>query len=250
LSDKKIKAILFDLGDTLVRFGRINTARLFLQSAKRTYNFLKNDGQAPGNFRYYCWRSLIYLRLRWLLSNITGKDFEALALLKRINKKYNVTLSEEQWQELVWLWYEPLSEASDVESGLSEALSSLKDSGLKLGIVSNTFVNGSCLDRHLRNIGIFDFFPVRIYSYRFNFRKPDLRIFKIASQKIGEKASNILFVGDRIDKDIKAALKAGMRAIVKTAHTNINKKLPKGTWKIETIAELPALVKKINSEAS
>jgi len=77
-----------------------------------------------------------------------------------------------------------------------------------------------------------------------------LRIFKIASQKIGEKASNILFVGDRIDKDIKAALKAGMRAIVKTAHTNINKKLPKGTWKIETIAELPALVKKINSEAS
>lgn len=181
---------------------------------------------------------------------MTGKDFNALELLKKLNRKKDVHLSEEQWEELAWLWYEPLSETSEVEGGLRESLSKLRDLGFKLGIVSNTFVHGSCLDRHLRNIGILDFFPVRIYSYQFKFRKPDLRIFKIASEKMGEEVSNILFVGDRIKTDIKAALKAGMQAIVKAAYTNHNVKVPKEARKIDSINELPELVNEINNEAT
>jgi len=248
MSDKKIKAVLFDLGETLLNFGKVNTTRLFRQGAKMSYKFLKTTGQPIGDFKYYCWRNLLSLRIRYFLSNITGKDFDALRLLKKIGTKMGIKLGEEQWRHLEWLWYEPLSKAAYVESDIAETLTKLKESGIKLGIVSNTFVNGSSLDKHLEQLGILDFFSVRLYSYEFDFRKPSTQMFKAAAEKIGEMLENILFVGDRIDKDIKPAIKTGMQAVLKAAYTNAGKKIPKGVRKINQLSELLALIEKNNAE--
>ena len=108
-------------------------------------------------------------------------------------------------------------------------------------------MNRCCLDKHLKQFGILDFFTVRLYSYEFGFRKPDVRIFKIAAERIGQAPENILFVGDRIREDIKAAIKIGMQAVLKVGHNNTGQRLPKGTWEISKLAELPALIEKINA---
>ena len=248
MPDKKIKAVLFDLGETLLNFGKVNTTRVFQQGARLSYDFLKSVGQPVGNFTYYCWQNLINLHIRCWLSNIIGRDFDALALFKKIGTRKGIKLDEQQWQHLAWLWYEPLYKASKAEPKAKETLTALKDSGLKLGIVSNTFVHGSSLEKHLEQLNILNFFPVRLYSYEFGFRKPDTRIFKIAAERIGKTLENIMFVGDRIDIDVKPAAKIGMQAVLKTAYTNIGKKVPKGVWKINQISELPALIEKINAE--
>jgi len=250
LPDKKIKAVLFDLGETLLNFGQVNTTRLFRQGAISSYDFLKNSGQPVGSFNYYYWRNLIALRIwRWL-SNITGRDFDTLALLRKSGTKRGVKLNPEQWRHLAWLWYEPLSKVGQAEPKTKETLAVLKNLGLKLGIVSNTFVNGCSLDKHLKQLGILDFFTVRVYSYEFDFRKPNAQIFNVAAKRIGETLENILYVGDRIDKDIKPAVKTGMQAVLKAAYTNAGKKLPQGAWKINRLCELPGLVKRINAEAA
>jgi len=249
MPDRKIKAVLFDLGETLVNFGRVNTTRLFRQGARLSYDFLKSSGQPVGNFNYYCWQNLIALHIRHWLSNITKNDFNSLLLLRGIGTKKGIKLDRHQWQHFAWLWYEPLSKIGKAEPKTAKTLAALKNLGLKLGILSNTFVNGSSLEKHLEQLGILDFFPVRVYSYEFNFRKPDTRIFKAAAERIGEKLDNILFVGDRIDVDIKPAAKTGMQAVLKAAYTNIGRKIPKGVWKINRLAELPALVEKLNAEA-
>jgi putative hydrolase of the HAD superfamily len=93
-----------------------------------------------------------------------------------------------------------------------------------------------------------DFFPYRLYSYQFAFRKPDRRIFEAAVTRMNELAENILFVGDRINKDIKPALKAGMLAVLKAAYTNTGKIPPAGVRRIEKISELPAIIETINSD--
>jgi len=250
MPDKKIKAVLFDLGETLLDFGKVKTGRLFRQGAKASYDFLKSCGQPVGNFRYYCWRNLITLRIRHLLSNIMKKDFNSLALIRGKGAKKGIHLDKQQWQHFAWLWYEPLSRVAKAEPKIKETLAALKNSGLKLGIVSNTFVNGSSLEKHLEQEGILDFFTVRVYSYEFNFRKPDVRIFKIAAERIGEAVDNILYVGDRIDTDIRPAISSGMKAVLKTAYTNDGKKLPKGAWKINQLSELPALIEKINTQTA
>jgi len=247
LPNKKIKAVLFDLGDTLLNFGKVNTTRLFRQGARLSYDFLKSCGQPVGNFNYYCWRNLMALRIRHWLSNITRKDFNALLLLRGIGTKRGIKLDRQQWRHFAWLWYEPLSKVGKAEDDTKETLTKLKESGIKLGIVSNTFVHSSSLEKHLKQLGILDFFAVRLYSYEFDFRKPDTRIFKIAAERIGEMLENIMFVGDQIDRDVKAAAKAGMQAVLKAAYTNAGKKTPKGAWKINQLVELPELIKKINA---
>jgi HAD superfamily hydrolase (TIGR01549 family) len=250
LADKKIKAVLFDLGDTLLNFGRVDKSRIFGQGARLTYDFLKKQGQPVGSFKYYYWRNLLLLRIKHWLSGITRKDFDALELLKTSGTKKGIKLTEQQWQHIAWLWYEPLSKIGQTEPKTKETLTVLKELGLKLGIVSNTFVHSSSLEKHLQQLGILDFFPVRLYSYQFDFRKPDTRIFRAAAERIGEMLENIMFVGDKINKDIKTSAKIGMKAVLKAAYTNAGKKTPKGTWKITRLSELPELIKKINAESS
>jgi putative hydrolase of the HAD superfamily len=224
LPDRKIKAVLFDLGETLLNFGEVNTTRLFHKGAKLSYDFLKSCGQPVGSFKYYCWRNLIALRLRQWLSNITRRDFNSLVLLRGVGTKRGIKLDRQQWRHFAWLWYEPLSQVSQVEPDIAETLAALKNLGLKLGIVSNTFVTASSLDKNLERFGILDFFPVRVYSYEFNFRKPDARIFKAAAERMGEMPQNVMFVGDRIDKDVKPAVKTGMWPVLKAAYTNMESK--------------------------
>jgi putative hydrolase of the HAD superfamily len=248
VKETTIKAVVFDLGETLLNFGKLETMRVFRQSARLTYDYLMSHGQPAGNFGWYFVRNQVAIHVRTLWGNITGRDFDALSLLKRFGIRRGYKLSEEQWREVGWLWYEPLSRIAKVEPDIKETLAKLKGMGLKLGILSNTFISAGSLDRQLGQLGMLEFFPYRLYSYQFEYRKPDRRIFEAAIAKIGEPAQNILFVGDRLGVDIWPALKAGMRAAIKSAYTNVGRNVPEGVIKIERIAELPAIIEKINTD--
>jgi putative hydrolase of the HAD superfamily len=249
MANKKIKAVLFDLGETLITFGRVNTTILFYEGASLSYSFLKEKGQPVGSFTAYCLRNFIPLRIKYFFSKLGTVDFDSLELLKKINGKKGIRLDEAGWRQLAWLWYEPLSKLGKAESDIVSSLNALEQAGLKLGIISNTFINGCCLDKHLENLEMLDFFQFRFYSYEFGFRKPDPRIFQAACEKIGELPENILFVGDRVDNDISPALKAGMRSVLKKAYTNSGKEIPDGITVIDKVSELPALIQKINASA-
>ena len=249
MHNTQIKAVLFDLGETLLDFGRIKPVEVFAAGAKSSYDYLRSLNQPVGGFKSYFWRNLLNLRMQRCISWFKRRDFDALALLKRVGTKKGLRLTAEQWENLAWLWYEPLSRIGRTEPQTKETLAALKENGLKLGIVSNTFVHGTSLEKHLEQLGILDFFTARLYSYEFPFRKPDARIFKAAIERIGEPAENILYVGDRIDKDIKPAIKSGMSAVLKAAYTNSGRKLPPGVPRIARISDLPTLIEKINTAA-
>jgi putative hydrolase of the HAD superfamily len=238
----KIKAILFDLGDTLINFGKLHTARLFHDAARSSHAYLHEQHQPGGVFVWYFLRNLFHLKTRCFISNLTGRDFDALELLQTVSGRVGVKLSDEQWEHLAWLWYEPLVKVATIEPDLPETLTALKQQGYKVGIVSNTFVNRTSLERHMRELRFLDFFPLRMYSYEFKIRKPDRRIFRIAAERIGEAPEHIAFVGDRIDKDIRPALDCGMTAILKDAYTNAGLATPAGAIRIHLLSELPAIL--------
>ncbi len=244
----RIKAVLFDLGETLVNFGKIDSGRLFKEAGRRSYTFLKKLNQPVGRFRRYFWRNMWGLYVRYYISLVTGRDFDSLALLEKYGRMRGFNLSREEWQELNWLWYEPLRKRARTEPDLAETLTKLTQAGLKLGIVSNTFVSSGALDRHLAEEGLISFFDTRVYSCEFGFRKPDKRIFLEAARQVGAEPANIIYVGDRINKDVKGALRAGMKPVLKNAYTNAGKKPPTGVERIERISELPELVGKINGD--
>lgn len=250
MADDEIRAVLFDLGDTILDFGRIKTTRSFLEGAKSSHAFLKEHGQPIGSFLWYFLRNLVRLRIKFLLSDILRRDFDSLEVFRKVGARQGVHLSLEQWEQFAWLLYEPLSRQARIDEDLPQTLGALKGMGLKLGIVSNTFVNRASLERHLQQLGLLDFFTVQLYSYEFHFRKPSVEIFRIAAEKIGEPAEQIVFVGDRIDNDIRPALDTGMRAVLKEAYTNAGKPTPPGAWRIQRLSELPRVVQQINAGAA
>jgi len=246
LAATQIKAVLFDLGETLLNFGKVDTTALFKKAGKLSWNYLKQSDQPVGNLKPYLWKNLLLIYLRIFLSNITRNDFDSLAVLKDHGIKKGYKLTDEQWQQVNHLWYQPLREKCCLEPGIKEALNELSRANLKLGIISNTFVSAVSLDKHLKEEGLIEFFEHRIYSYQYNFRKPDKRIFLAGAKMVDTRPENIVYVGDRIDKDIKGAANAGLRPVMKKAYTNESKKSLNGVPVIEKISELPALIKKIN----
>ena len=243
----EIKAVLFDLGDTLLEFGPFSTTKAFLEGARATHAFLQDHQQPVSCFTWYFLRNLVRLRTRYLIADLRHQDFDSLEVLQAVGAKLGVRLAPEDWKQFAWLWYEPLSRRARIEEGLQECLTRLTRMGLKLGIVSNTFVNRASLQRQLQLVGLLEFFPVQLYSYEYHVRKPSTELFRIAAGKIAEPPENILFVGDRIDNDIRPALATGMRAALKEAYTNEGKKVPAGAIKIRRLAELPALIERINA---
>ncbi len=247
MSEAKIKAIFFDLGETLLTFGKVDTVGLFKQGGECAYNFLCMLNQPAGRLGCFLKKHLMMIRVYHLWSMVTGRDFDSSQLLQKQTQKRGVHLTAEQWREFAWCWYAPLSRVGRVEDSIKDTLGKLKASGLKLGILSNTFINAASLERHLSQFGLLDFFDIKLYSYQFNYRKPDRRIFIDAASRMNIAPEQTLFVGDRLDTDVAGSQRANMLAVLKKAYTNRNKKVPANVIRISALAELPGIVERINS---
>lgn len=94
-----------------------------------------------------------------------------------------------------------------IRPGTIEALDRMKRAGLKLGIVSNA--EGQ-IEGDAKRMGLTPYFDVIIDSHVVGVAKPDPRIFQIALDRIGSRASETLFAGDIYSIDMLGARAAGI----------------------------------------
>lgn len=103
-----------------------------------------------------------------------------------------------------------LPDAWSCRPGCRAALRALKARGLATGIVSN-------FDRRLRRLlaglKLAPLLDVVVLPSDAGAEKPDLRIFRLALDRLGAPAASCVFVGDSAEHDIAGARAAGMRAI-------------------------------------
>ena len=210
-----IKYVLFDLGNTLLDFGPANIERIFEVGSHRVYDYLQAKGYRLPSFNNYHLRQLRRILWRVAIARLIRRDFNGLETLRKISLSMGHNLSREELEEMVWRWYDPLSNTARVAEGLREVLEWLVQQNLKLGIISNTFVPGVILDRHLAQEGLLDYFPVRIYSCDTKFRKPSRKIFRLALEQLFCSASEVVFVGDVPRMDIRGARRMGMIGVLK-----------------------------------
>jgi HAD superfamily hydrolase (TIGR01549 family) len=245
-----LRAVLFDFGDTLIDFEPLDTRAVFRVSARNTYAYLCKQGHPLPPFEQYCRSQFRAVRWRYLWAKLRGRDFNTLDLLRGFLQKTPHPAGQPQHgpseeavvHELAWLWYMPLTEHSEPERGAAEALAELRRRGLKLGLISNTFVPGSVLDRHLAMHGLLEFFPVRVYSSEVGYRKPDRRIFEMALERMGAHASESAFVGDLVKTDIVGARRVGMRTVLKQPWSCAGAAHPVADVVIRRLAELPGVL--------
>lgn len=90
-------------------------------------------------------------------------------------------------------------------------LLALRDKGYKLGIITD----GVAVKQweKLIRLGLQHFFHAVVISEEIKKEKPDVEIFRLAAERIGCKPEETAMVGDRLDKDILGANRAGMVTI-------------------------------------
>jgi HAD superfamily hydrolase (TIGR01549 family) len=241
-------AILFDLGDTLLDFGRVDLHALFDQGGKLAYEFLQNDGLALPHFAEYARKHLWAIRLQAAWSFLTGREFHSRDLMKKVCAELGLDMSDEQLDEVSWLWYKPLHSQATVEEGLVGMLEGFEAEGIGLGIISNTFVPGEVLDRHLEEEGLLRFFDVRVYSCDVGRRKPSRRIFREALDRMNIDAHDAMFVGDSPRPDVFGSNRMGMISVLKDPEGDYDGKTArKPNHRIRKITELRDIVDKYRS---
>ncbi|MGE5603461.1 MAG: HAD family hydrolase, partial [Nitrososphaerales archaeon] len=101
-----------------------------------------------------------------------------------------------------------------IEGDTAAVLQRLTDQGRLLGLVSNTLWAPEVHDADLQRFGLIEHLPVRVYSSRAGYTKPDERIFRQALDRFDVAPAEAVFVGDKLDVDVAGPQKIGMRAIL------------------------------------
>ena len=242
---QQIKAVIFDLGETLLNFERVSVSQLFFKGAQLTYDYLKEHFGSSGKlgtFRRYHLSHVFSLRWNVLKARLSCREFDCLALLDYKLKVLGLRAGKEQLMDLAQLWYDPLRSRATIESGLHDYLRALKGMHLKLAILSNTFIPAVVMDRHLQEFELLEFFSVRVYSSDTIYRKPDKRIYQEALKQLEVSPSEAVMVGDKLDMDIRGAGRVGIKSIFKRGVVNRKKRLGGDITVIESIGDLPVLL--------
>ncbi|MGD1277750.1 MAG: HAD family hydrolase [Tepidisphaeraceae bacterium] len=236
-----IRAILFDLGDTLLNFEPMDTNAVVRQGCGEAYKQLQLAGcKLPSEARFR--RMNVWSVRRALLwSKIRGREFNAMQVMRKHAVRYGAPDEDAFMLDVGWHWYQPVVPYSSIEPDLISTLQLFRSRGIKLGIVSNTFITGAILDRHLELMGLIEHLPVRIYSSEIGFRKPHPLIFNAALSAIGARPQETLFVGDVIKNDILGAGRLGMKTALKRTATNHHNHCP-ANYCIHRIADLIPIV--------
>ena len=117
-------------------------------------------------------------------------------------------------------------------------LRQLHQSGLRLGLISNTH---RCLDSFRSHFGLETFITGAVSSSDHGFMKPHPSIFEAALGELDVEPKEALMVGDSVSHDVEGARSLGMRAVL-LARSAQPAQAVEDVPVITTLAELPAFV--------
>ncbi|CAK7286732.1 HAD family hydrolase [Streptomyces misionensis] len=139
---------------------------------------------------------------------------------------------------------------SDLYPDVRDALAALRADGLWLGIAGNQTVRAGKILRELFANDV-DLIGT---SDDWGASKPDLEFFDRVAEVVPAEVGEMLYVGDRVDNDIRPAAAAGMHtALVHRGpwatiqwRTEEAEKLP--TFRVESLLELSGLISQFNAQ--
>jgi len=179
------KVILFDLWNTLAEITNLSA---LIEESKST---LGEDRHSK----------LMKLFVEWHLTNTSSEQF-----IKDLDKEISIKQEELSIMErfIAPDQYKKYPETD-------EALSALKEAGVKLVLVTNSPPTSK---RSFEKMELAQYFDKTIFSFEIGLMKPNKEIFQEAIKSSGVALEEVLMVGDSLEKDVKGALAAGLNAIL------------------------------------
>ncbi|MDH5450477.1 MAG: HAD family hydrolase [Candidatus Bathyarchaeota archaeon] len=197
-----VKAVLFDLGRTLVKtayFPKIYKRILQIYGVKvSSEEVLKAHRDNEKEF------DVVKGQLQ------LGKDFWIkwnLRVLESVSIQQNRRLLAKKIDELWWEYAD-----AEVYPDVMETLAQLKAKGVKVGMVTNGLKKD--FEQILARLKLTNYFDVVVGIDTCNKGKPDKEIFLYALDKLRVRPEEAVFVGDSLKYDYEGAKKAGLKPLL------------------------------------
>ncbi|HYY33137.1 MAG TPA: HAD family hydrolase [Gaiellaceae bacterium] len=201
-----IEAVLFDWGDTLFHFAYDEA--LLEAGWEAGLAALGREG-LPGHTDTAARFRERYEPLLWVPGSVD--EIEYPGMVRELLGGFDVEVSDEElgrFLEAEHAAWEPARRLGDSTHAL---LDSLRERGLKTGLVSNAFDPGWLLHNDLERMGLGERLDVAVFSSEVGKRKPDETIFLAALEPLAVAPERALFVGDRRYEDVRGAKRVGMK---------------------------------------
>lgn len=186
-----IKAILFDLDNTL-----IDRQRAFTEMLYRVFRSYYNDETYIKNL------------VKDMIVFDNGGKVERIDAFNKLINKHNI--KEFTAEKLAKDWSNESGSTVYLFDDVIDTLIKLKKK-YKLAIITNgDYVSQK---RKLDNVNLYPYLDYTLISDEIGIRKPDIGIFKYALKQMNIKEDECFYVGDSYSRDIVGSINAGIKPI-------------------------------------
>jgi HAD superfamily hydrolase (TIGR01549 family) len=216
-SDLSIRAVFFDLGDTLWHFPSLPPFEIIRnETVRRINDLLRSWGIEPQGELVFLGRDIRFA--------MEAADREAYhgdlisphipTLAKKVAAEKGLTVTDEQAVQLWHTWN--LGGAFLGRTVFEDAhatLDWLRERGYRLGAVTNRHLGGPVFREEMRRYGLLHYFEVLSISCDVGYMKPHPRIFRHALENLSLSPEETMMVGDSLRADVRGAQALGMTAV-------------------------------------
>jgi putative hydrolase of the HAD superfamily len=218
----ELRAVLFDMGDTVVDLGEGRGAyeeRVLLRVARvfdAVSSVLASQGFAPLPERAaFCSLLAHDSEAQYQAALAQQLGIDAPTVMRRFLERQGLPAGDELVEAAAEAYCRGGPELlAPLRVGAIETLTALKARGLLIAAVSNTIQPARYLSTNMERWGLNALFDVRIYSSEVGVAKPHPRIFRVALERLGVTAEDAVYVGDRLVPDVGGAHGVGMKAVL------------------------------------
>ncbi|NOY76154.1 MAG: HAD family hydrolase [Kiritimatiellaeota bacterium] len=211
----KIKAVVFDYGNTLIELGpkQVEVLNGVLLSRLREW-------YGPCDERMFA-----EIRKRQIVAPYATEEFiendREEICMELVKELYGIAPDDAAVAEMMELKHETFVNAIELPDFVIPLLEKLRETR-SLGFISNYPCRQSIIDS-LEKVGIIDFFNSIIVSGEIGVVKPHARIFQRSLEELKLEPEECLYVGDNWLADIQGARRIGMRAVHTTQYVSYEK---------------------------
>jgi HAD superfamily hydrolase (TIGR01509 family) len=212
-----VRAVLFDIGDTLCHFPALPpTEAIRNETVRRILALLRSWGIEPTDQHRFLGRDI---RLTIERANQQAYEGDCISphfptLAGRVASTHGLDLSAEQAEEL-WETWNLGSEflGRRVFEDAFEMLDELRDRGYRLAAVTNRSLGGATFLNEIDALGLGGYFEHWAISCDLGYMKPHPEIFRHALEALDVAPQETVMVGDSLRADVAGAQALGMVAV-------------------------------------
>lgn len=212
-----IRAVLFDLGETLWHFPNMPSFDIIRgETVRRISDLLRSWGVDPGGERLFLGRDI---RIAVEKADREAYNSDCISphyptLARDAAARMGIDLSDEQAVELWHTWnLGGIFLGRTLFDDAIPTLDWLRRQGYRIGAVTNRVLGGEPFREELHHHGLLDCFEVLSISCDLGYMKPHPKIFEHALDTLDVSPQEAAMVGDSLRADVGGAQALGMTAV-------------------------------------